>query len=222
MLNTKYLVSIVMTAVMVLALAGCGIGFNTNPGGGSAAKSRQPSASLEVPPDLMATTSDEITAAKAEQESLQKREVLPESFPTELVEDDDKAWLQIQASPQQVWQRVIGYWQAMGVGLVVNQPNVGTMETGWIQPEQRPGAISALFAGLNEAGYDKYRVRLERSGDNATRLYVDHTWAQKILITYPVKDPDSTWVETEDPEKALNLLKAVAFELDPAGNILGG
>ena len=159
---------------------------------------------------------------KPSRTSLQKREVLPESFPTELVEDDDKAWLQIQASPQQVWQRVIGYWQAMGVGLVVNQPNVGTMETGWIQPERRPGAISALFAGLNEAGYDKYRVRLERSGDNATRLYVDHTWAQKILITYPVKDPDSTWVETEDPEKALNLLKAVAFELDPAGNILGG
>lgn len=218
MRTSKHLLS----GLLVLALAGCGIGFNTNPGGGTAAKSRQPSASLEVPPDLMETTSEEITAAKAEQDALQSREVLPESFPTELVQDGDAAWLQIQASPQQVWQRVIAYWQAMGVGLVTNQPQTGTMETGWIQPEQKPGAISALFAGLNEAGYDKYRVRLERSGDNETKLFVDHTWAQKILVTYPVKDPDSTWVETEDPEKALNLLKAVAFELDPDSHILGG
>ena len=48
-----------------LALAGCGgLGFNTSPGGGTAVKSRKPSASLEVPPDLMGTTSEEITAAK--------------------------------------------------------------------------------------------------------------------------------------------------------------
>lgn len=206
-----------------LALAGCGgLGFNTNPGGGTAVKSRQPSASLEVPPDLMETTSEEVTAAKAEQEALQSREVLPESYPTELIRDGDKVWLEIQAPPQLVWKRMIDYWAAIGVGLVLNQPQTGTMETSWIQPERRPGAISALFAGMNQAGYDKYRVRLERSEDSATRLYVDHTWAQKILVTYPVKDPESTWVETEDPEKALNLLKAVAFEMDPENNILGG
>lgn len=206
-----------------LALAACGgVGFNTNPGGGTAVKSRQPSASLEVPPDLMATTSEEITAAKAEQEALQGREVLPESYPTELVQDGDKRWLEIKASPDQVWKRMIGYWEALGVGLVLNQPQTGTMETGWIEPERKPGVITALFAGMNDAGYDKYRVRLERAGEDGTRLYVDHTWAQKILVTYPVKDPDSTWVETEDPEKELNLLKAVAFEMDPANNILGG
>jgi len=206
-----------------LALAGCGgLGFNTNPGGGTAVKSRQPSASLEVPPDLMETTSEEITAAKAEQEALQSREVLPESYPTELIQDGGEVWLEILAPPEQVWKRMIDYWAAIGVGLVLNQPQTGTMETGWIQPEQRPGAISALFAGMNQAGYDKYRVRLERSGDGMTKLYVDHTWAQKILVTYPLKDPESTWVETEDPEKALNLLKAVAFEMDPENNILGG
>ena len=211
-----------LPVVAALSVAGCGLGFNTTPGGETAVKTRQPASSLEVPPDLMETTSEEITAAKAAQDELNRQEVLPESYPTVLVEDGEAAWLEIKASPQQVWQRVIGYWQAIGVGLVLNQPQTGTMETGWIQPEQKPGAISALFAGLNEAGYDKYRVRLERAGDNETRLYVDHTWAQKILVTYPVKDPDSTWVETADPEKALNLLKAVAFELDPENHILGG
>lgn len=212
-----------LPVIIALTFAGCGVGFNTNPGGETAVKSRQPSASLEVPPDLMSTTSEEITAAKAEQEELNSREVLPESYPTELMQEDGQAWLQIKASPQEVWRRVVGYWQGIGVGLVVNQPQNGTMETGWIEPERRPGSISALFAGLNDAGYDKYRVRLERAGENETRLYVDHTWAQKILVTYPVKDPDSTWVESEDPAKALNLLKAVAFELDPdGGHILGG
>lgn len=218
MRRSHFLVLIAAT----LGVSGCGVGFNTSPGGGTAVKTRQPAASLEVPPDLMATTSEEITSAKAEQEALSSREVLPESYPTELVQDGDEVWLEIQASPQQVWKRVIDYWQGVGVGLVLNQPQTGTMETGWIQPERKPGTISALFAGLNDAGYDKYRVRLERAGDNETRLYVDHTWAQKILVTYPVKDPDSAWVETEDPEKALNLLKAVAFELDPDNHILGG
>ena len=79
-----------LPVLMALAVAACGVGFNTTPGGATAVKSRQPSASLEVPPDLMETTSEEITAAKAEQEELSRQEVLPESYPTvgsELLDD---------------------------------------------------------------------------------------------------------------------------------------
>ena len=217
MRNLKYLIVL----LTVTALAGCGgISFNTAPGG-TAVKSRKPSAALEVPPDLVSTTSEQITAARAEQDALDKRQVLPESYLTELVQDGDKQWLEIDASPQNVWRRMVGYWESLGVGLVVSQPQTGTMETSWMAPERRPGVLTSVFAGLNDAGYDKYRVRLERAGENRTRLYVEHTWAQKILVTYPLKDPESTWVESEDPEKELELLKAVAFEMDPA-NILGG
>jgi outer membrane protein assembly factor BamC len=217
MRNLKYLIVLLTVA----ALAGCGgMGFNTAPGG-TAVKSRKPSAALEVPPDLVSTTSDAITSARAEQEALDKRQVLPESYLTELVQDGDKQWLEIDASPQNVWHRMVGYWDSLGVGLVVSQPQTGTMETSWMAPERRPGVLASVFAGLNDAGYDKYRVRLERAGENRTRLYVEHTWSQKILVTYPLKDPESTWVESEDPEKELELLKAVAFEMDPT-NILGG
>ena len=221
MRKLKVLIRLFTAGFLAVAMAGCGgMSFNSAPGGTSI-KSRKPSASLEVPPDLVSTTSDEITSARAEQEALVTREVLPVSYVTELVQDGDKRWLEIDASPQDVWHRVVAYWQSLGVGLVVSQPQNGTMETGWIAPERRPGALASIFAGLNDAGYDKYRVRLERAGENKTRLFVNHTWSQKILVTYAVKDPESVWVETEDPEKELELLKAVAFEMDPT-KILGG
>ena len=49
--------------VITMTITGCGLGFNTTPGGATAVKSRQAASSLEVPPDLMETTSEEITAA---------------------------------------------------------------------------------------------------------------------------------------------------------------
>ena len=75
-----------------------------------------------------------------------QREVLPEPFLTQLKHDGDERWLEIDASPQEVWQRVVAYWQSIGVGLVVNQPQTGTMETDWIVPERRPGAIQAVLS----------------------------------------------------------------------------
>lgn len=203
-----------------MALTGCGsLSFNTSPGG-TTVKSRQPAKTLEVPPDLVSGTSEQVTAARFE-ESVDRREVLPESYATKLIEDGDNRWLEIEAKPQVVWHRLVRYWEALGVGLVVSQPGTGTMETGWISPERRPGILSSLFAGLNDSGYDKYRLRLERGEQDKTNLYVDHTWAEKILVTYPQKDAEAAWVESKDPGKALALLKAVAFEMDPS-QILGG
>lgn len=203
--------------ITCVVITGCGgISFNTSPGG-TAVKSREPAASLEIPPDLRATTSEELATAQAPRPE-DTREVLPEPFLTQLKQDGDERWLEIDASPQEVWQRVVAYWQSIGVGLVVSRPQTGTMETDWIVPQRRPGAIQQFLAGLSKSGYDKYQVRLERNGDK-TNLYVDHTWTQKILVEYPIKEPESVWVESEDPEKELELLKAVAFEMDPS-NIL--
>lgn len=215
-----------ISAVLVLVslpLAGCGgLSFNSTPSG-SAIKKSQPEAVLEVPPDLVGTTSEEITAAQAAQEERAKKnlEVLPESYVTELKEDGDQHWLEIDASPQKVWFRLLAYWDSVGIGLVTNQPQTGIMETGWIAPEKKPGAVQTLFAGLNDSGYDKYTVKLERLGDEKTKLIVSHAWSQKVLVVYPVKDAEATWIESEDPEKELELLKAFAFEMDPS-QILGG
>ena len=203
-----------------LTLSSCGsLSFNTSPGG-TTVKSRKPAPTLEVPPDLVSGTSEQVTAAGIEQ-NVDRREVLPESYATKLVEDGDARWLAIEASPQLVWHRLIKYWEALGVGLVVSQPGTGIMETGWIAPERRPGVLASLFAGLNDAGYDKYRVRLERGEADTTNLYVIHTWAEKILVLYTKKDAEAAWVESEDPKKELAMLKAVAFEMDPS-QILGG
>lgn len=218
MLYFRYTLLATITGVF---LVGCGnFSVNTMPAGG-VSQNTQPSQSLAVPPDLISTTSEEITAAQAQQQALVEEEVLPEAYVTALKTEGDQRWLEIEASPDLVWKRVMGFWESLGIGLVVVKPQTGTMETGWISPERKPGAVSLLFAGLNESGYDKYQVRLERFDENRTKLFVEHRWTQKVLVTYPVKDPDAVWVESEDPDKALDVLKAMAFEMDPS-NILGG
>lgn len=220
-MQKPHLRNILLLSATAAILIGCGsLSFNTMPSGG-VAKNKQPSQSLAVPPDLISSTSEEITSAQAEQQALAEQEVLPETYVAELKVEGDKRWLEIDASPDLVWKRVLGFWESLGIGLVVMQPQTGTMETGWIAPERRPGAVAALFAGLNDSGYDKYTIRLERLDDDQTKLYVSHRWAQKILVSYPIKDSEAVWVESEDPDKELDLLKAVAFEMDPS-HMLGG
>lgn len=220
-MQMPHLRNTLLLAAASTLLLGCGsLSFNTMPAGG-VSKNRQPSQSLAVPPDLISSTSEEITSAQAEQEALAEQEVLPVTYLTRLRVDGDERWLEIDASPDLVWKRVLGFWESLNIGLVVMKPQSGIMETGWIAPERRPGAAAALFAGLNDSGYDKYAVRLERLGEDKTKLYVSHRWTQKILVTYPIKDAEATWVESEDPDKELELLKAVTFEMDPS-NILGG
>ena len=171
-------------------------------------KSRQAEQNLEIPPDLSrssindtlvipgAPRSDPTTLSGFEgREQVRGRvaaraAVLPAVSGIKVVRDGDEQWLRIDSPPEDVWFRVVEFWQENGILLQEQDPAVGVIVTDWL--EERPnidtGVISGLLnkaiEGLHSASTrDQYRVRLEPGErPDTTELYLTHRGMQEMII----------------------------------------
>lgn len=227
-LNATYL--IVINAVLCLWLAGCSVNTDGILPDKSVEYKREKLAerNLEVPPDL--TTSSignsmsipEAGGATASYQDfmIQSRDtagtrrvgegaVLPENAEITVQRDGDERWLLINAPPEEVWPRIVDFWQQNGVLLQEQDPNVGVMVTAWIENRANikrdfiTDAVRSVFDGLYETSTrDQFRLRLERGqSDNATELYLTHFGMEEVLPTNTVNEVDqSVWTRRErDP-----------------------
>jgi len=173
-------------------------------------KSRQAENNLEIPPDLTRTTiNDELvipggaalTPADATLAGLQQKEqrsgrvagrdpVLPEIKGIEVERDGDKRWLMIQGDPEDVWYKVLEFWQENGILLEEQDPTSGIMVTDWLEERPNvdigllPGLISKAVEGLHTASTrDQYRIRIEPGTEpDTTELYLTHRGMQEMVI----------------------------------------
>lgn len=173
-------------------------------------KSRQAENNLEIPPDLSRTTiNDELvipggaaaSPADATLAGLQQKEqrrgrvagrdpVLPEIKGIEVERDGDKRWLMIQGDPEDVWYKVLEFWQENGILLEEQDPTSGIMVTDWLEERPDvdigllPGLISKAVEGLHTASTrDQYRVRIEPgTAPDTTELYLTHRGMQEMII----------------------------------------
>ncbi len=171
-------------------------------------KSRQAERDLEIPPDLTKTAiNDELVipgAVPGREPTLagmQRREqtqgpvagrakVLPRFEGIRLERDGDKRWLVIEGDPEDVWYRVLEFWQENGVLLEEQDPTVGVMVTDWL--EERPdvdlGVVNTLLRKAIEGLYsaatrDQFRVRIEPgTTPGTTELYLTHRGLQETVI----------------------------------------
>ncbi len=171
-------------------------------------KSRQAEQNLEIPPDLSRSSiSDELVipgAPRSDPTTLSGFEgreqvrgrvaaratVLPKVQGVKVVRDGDQRWLRIDSPPEDVWFRVVEFWQESGILLQEQDPAVGVIVTDWL--EERPnidtGVISGLLSkaieGLHTASTrDQYRVRLEPGErPDTTELYLTHRGMQEMII----------------------------------------
>lgn len=171
-------------------------------------RSRQAEKNLEVPPDLTKSSiNDELVIPNTsntrsttlsglmEQERIQGRNVkqasvLPEVKDIEVRRDGDQRWLVIQAQPDDVWYKVLEFWQENGILLVEQDPTVGIMMTDWlenradIKSDFITDRVRRIFDGLYSASIqDQYRIRIEE-GEKAghTELYLTHRGMEEKII----------------------------------------
>lgn len=182
---------------------------------------------LEIPPDLEVTSS--IPSASATQTAQdQGGQVLPTSkgIHSEIKNDGDRRWLEVDADAAIVWKRLVEYWSTLGVSLVVTKPVDGIMETNWISSAgttDKPGLANLLNLFSVDRPFHKYRIRLERAGDNKTNLFASHRTTTKTQIFYAKQDVEYEWVEeTGDVEREIEVLQALSYAFDPKSMLSPG
>lgn len=227
MMNTiRFVLNAACLLVVAVSLASCGSTetYSSIEPGAESARSR---ANLELPPDLVSSSSDALAATQAQQEQeTRSEEVLPEPEGMEVTRNDEEGWIEVDAPPERVWRKLVAHWGALGVDLVVSNPKEGIMETDWVEPAQsnkgEPGLtdkvigqfLGRLFDEIT--ALDKYTMTLQRTDQGGTRINVAHRGIKKIQTqkTTVGTNAEWDWVETEeDPDKIRRALSSITYGL---------
>jgi outer membrane protein assembly factor BamC len=200
---------------------------------------------LEVPPDLTSSTIGDVMPVPglgsgttySEYEEQQRTSgsgvattkggpVLPEVGSIKVLRDGDQRWLEIDASPAEVWPRAVSFWRENGVLLVEQDPTVGVMKTDWLEnrADIKQGAITELlrkaFEGLYSAATrDQFRVRLEPGErPDTTDLFLTHRGMEETFPTDSGGDTTSAfWVpRPTDPGLEAEMLRRLMIYLGVA------
>lgn len=171
-------------------------------------KSRSAEKNLEVPPDLSSSTiSDDLVipgsmgSGSATYSDFANRgattassgitgSVIPQLEDIKVQRNGDQRWLVIKASPDDVWNRVIDFWQENGILMAEQDPSIGVMVTSWIEnrADIKSDFITDYVRKIFDSAYsaatrDQYRVRMERGGEEGTvELFLTHRGMQEELV----------------------------------------
>lgn len=211
-------------AVAVTAVAGCS--GDAEMARASDYKQAQTLGPLEVPPDLTSPVGNDAMLVPEGRGA--RAEVLPERDNVSLLGRGEQRWLWIDAAPEAIWRDVRQFWIKNGFELKQEQPQIGIMETQWAErryqvPESGVrGFLSGLVEGLYSVPFrEKFRVRLERTGDGKTEVFLTHYGVEQVLSEERASDSErATWRgRPSDPELANEMLNRLAMYLgveDPA------
>lgn len=171
-------------------------------------KSKQAENDLEIPPDLTrssiqddlvipgAGASNAPTLSRFEKSQpfagtgAQNKGVLLTVENIEVMRDGDQRWLVIEGKPDDVWFRVVEFWQENGILLEEQDPTVGIIVTGWLEnladisSDFVTDAFRRIAGGLYSASTrDQFRLRIENGiSPGTTELYLTHRGMQEKII----------------------------------------
>ncbi len=128
-------------------------------------------------------------------------------------------WLVVGRAPDALWADVKTFWTESGFTMVIDQPNLGIMETEWNENRAKlpqdwfrrtMGKVLDGLYSTNER--DKFRTRMERTASGGTEIYISH---RGMVEDYA----DSTKTRLQwkprpvDPELEVEFLKRLMVRL---------
>ena len=191
--NAKNVTKIGVCTALVLSLVSCdSIPFIDNTSDYKGAGRARP---LEVPPDLTASpTSDAYSipgstsyssyAQAQETQEVGVEKVLTTPEGVRLVKAGAQQWLVVNAPAEKVWPVVREFWIDQGFAVRVENPQLGVMETEWIdadkiKKDEKIGVLNKFDKWLDKlsgfADKKKFRTRLDRGEEKGTtEIYMTH------------------------------------------------
>lgn len=198
---------------LAVSLAGCSTVENALSGDKVDYRSATKTTSLEVPPDLTQLARDPrfqppggtVSAAAFQSaapaaistgvSSSGAASVSPQSNALRLERSGTQRWLVTPQSPEQVWPQLQAFWKERGLTLVVDQADVGVMETEWAENRAKlpndfiRNTLGRVLESLYSTGErDKFRTRVERTA-SGSEIYISH---RGMIETYTSQQKDST------------------------------
>lgn len=196
-------------------------------------KSATKASTLEVPPDLTQLSQESryvvpggpVSAAafeagkatnKAEAES---KTAVAQIADVRIERDGERRWLVVDRPADKLWDPVRTFWQENGFNLVLDQPELGIMETDWAENRAKipqdfiRSTIGKVFDSLYSTGErDKFRTRFERNAAGGTEIYITHRGMEEV---YASSTKDSTvWQPRKpDPELEAEFLRRLMVKL---------
>lgn len=137
--------------------------------------------------------------------------VLPQPDNMRVLRDGDMRWLEMQATPEQIWAKLRDFWQQQGLEVKRDEPRIGIMETQWAenQADVPQDWLSKYLPKLHSAPTrDKFRVRLEPAVQSgSTELFITHYGVEEIQRGTNAEAYDTIWQSRpSDPELVNEML----------------
>jgi outer membrane protein assembly factor BamC len=131
----------------------------------------------------------------------------------------NQRWLVVDRNADRLWQPLKDFWVENGFVLVLDQPDLGLMETEWAENRAKlpqdfiRKAIGTMLDSLYSTGErDKFRTRIERTPAGATEIYISH---RGMVEVYSSGSKDTTvWQpRPADPELEAEFLRRLMVKL---------
>ena len=193
-------------------------------------KSAQKGSTLDVPPDLTQLNRDvryQVPGSVVTASGYQTGQPAASgpSTATNAVGDvrieraGSQRWLVVDRPADKLWTPIRDFWQENGFVLELDQEKLGIMETDWAENRAKlpqdifRRTIGKVFENLYSTGeQDKFRTRLERSGDGKTEIFISH---RGMIEVYSSAQKDQTiWQpRAADPELEAEFLTRLMIKL---------
>lgn len=217
--------------LLVLAMGGCSSVDSSNDKVDYRAGARK-TAPLDVPPDLTALARDgryTPQAGSVSANALQQpkgpaatdgSKVAPlKAGDVRLERHGNTRWLVTPQAAEVVYPKIKQFWGDLGLSLVTDSPETGTLETDWAENRAKlpqdmlRATIGKVFENLYSTGErDKYRTRIERT-ERGTEITISHRGLEEVLMGKD-RDGATTWTNRpSDPQMEAEMLSRLMLAL---------
>ncbi|BCL75048.1 lipoprotein [Jeongeupia sp. HS-3] len=132
--------------------------------------------------------------------------ILPASTKAKMVEAGGQRWLVVQGDAKKLWPEIHQFWLDNGFLLKIDNPQLGIMETDWLENRANLPAdwvtkllrkVADSFISTGEL--DKFRTRIENgSQPGTTEIYLSHRGMQEVYKDNGSTDTSRLGNETSD------------------------
>ena len=157
---------------------------------------------MVVPPTSYSEYQSREGAPRAEAQAAPSAPVLPAPAGIGFHRDRCAAWLEVEATPDALWPRLVAFWKQNGFEVAVEKPELGIIETDWkknFQEQPRnpywESVRKVLALGATTRTLDRFRLRLEPGSDGKTLVFIAQRGLRKAMEVSAADDASDYWAD---------------------------